>query len=684
MILRGTIGFAMPKQPPINQALNFQRILEHAPDLYLILNPQFYIVGVSDAYLNATMTKREEIMGRHLFEVFPDNPDDPQATGVSNLMDSLQRALASKKADAMAVQKYDVRRHGSNDFEERYWSPVNTPVLNDVGEVIYLLHRAEDVTDYVRERQETEELRTHAGKMEAEVLRRAQDIQEANKLLRYTNEDLAGLLNARQKVETIKNEFISVVSHELRTPLTSIHGALGLVLGGAVGEYSEKIKKLLTVADNNCLRLIRLVNDILDIEKIEAGKMIFDLQPVDLNKLLDETIKSNQMFAEKFDIKLGFYPVTETIFVNVDAGRLTQVVTNLISNAAKFSKASGCVSVMMEVHDKKIRVSIADEGQGIPEEFRSKIFEKFSQADSSSTRKEGGTGLGLAISKAIIEKLGGEMNFVSQMGKGSIFYFDLPIIIEAIATTDQVTPPASAGKILICEDDESQANYLNAYLEAAGYDVDICGTAKQARILLKKNHYAALCLDLMLPDQDGISFIKELRQTGESADLSIIIVSAIAKDGKEMLNGDAVEVLDWIDKPVDMQRLLSAFSTIKTLAKKRIPKILHIEDDLSVQQMVATLLSENAEVKTVSTIAETKNILQAHKFDLAILDLMLPDGAGIELLALIAKANIPVIVLANSELDGQYAQFVQGALLKDKTSPQQLLAKIETVLRSHS
>ena len=188
----------MPK--PFPAAPDFQTLFQSVPGLYLVLSPDLTIVAVSDAYLRATMTQREEILGRGIFEVFPDNPDDPAATGVSNLGASLQRVLQSKVSDTMAVQKYDIRKPQSEGgaFEERHWSPVNTPVLGPDREVAYIIHRVEDVTDFIRishqeaqQQKLTEELRTRTGQMETEMFSRAREVHEANKRLERANQELA-------------------------------------------------------------------------------------------------------------------------------------------------------------------------------------------------------------------------------------------------------------------------------------------------------------------------------------------------------------------------------------------------------------------------------------------------------------------------------------------------------------
>jgi signal transduction histidine kinase/CHASE3 domain sensor protein len=234
-------------------------------------------------------------------------------------------------------------------------------------------------------------------------------------------------ISERMKVDQLKNEFVSIVSHELRTPLTSIRGSLGLLVGGAVGNFDDKTKKMLNIAYSNSERLIRLINDILDIEKIEIGKVDFQLAPVDLQNIIDEAIVSIQPYCEKFNVTIKLKRISNVVMVYADYGRLMQVLTNLISNAIKFSLPGGEVSISILPDFKNVRVSVTDQGKGIPEDFKSQIFQKFAQADPSSIRKQSGTGLGLSICKAIVEKLNGHIGFITEQDKGSTFYFDLPI-----------------------------------------------------------------------------------------------------------------------------------------------------------------------------------------------------------------------------------------------------------------
>jgi signal transduction histidine kinase len=239
-------------------------------------------------------------------------------------------------------------------------------------------------------------------------------------------------LTERKKVEQMKNEFISTVSHELRTPVTSIRGSLGLLAGGVAGELTKQARELVDIATSNSERLILLINDILDIEKIESGKMRFNLGPVRLREVLDTALQANRGYAQRFGVELVLAGEAPDITVTADGDRLLQVLANLLSNAAKFSPAGGKVEVSAARRGDGVRVQVRDHGSGIPADFQDKIFGKFSQADSSDTRRLGGTGLGLSIAKAIVEKHGGTIGFETAPGAGTTFHFDLPLAPPAV------------------------------------------------------------------------------------------------------------------------------------------------------------------------------------------------------------------------------------------------------------
>lgn len=234
-------------------------------------------------------------------------------------------------------------------------------------------------------------------------------------------------ISERAKMERMKNDFISVVSHELRTPLTSIQGALKLIASGTVGTLSDAGTQLVNVADRNCNRLGILINDILDMEKIASGNMQFNIERVRLVPLLDQVLEFNRAYGENYFVTFKRIPGPDC-WVDIDIDRFFQVMANLLSNAAKFSLPQGKVDISATVDERSVLIGVRDYGRGIPNEFRDKVFHKFTQADSTATRKKGGTGLGLAISKSIVEQLGGIIGFESEVDQGTLFYIVLPSV----------------------------------------------------------------------------------------------------------------------------------------------------------------------------------------------------------------------------------------------------------------
>jgi signal transduction histidine kinase len=242
-----------------------------------------------------------------------------------------------------------------------------------------------------------------------------------------------------KRLDRMKSEFVSTVSHELRTPLTSIRDSLEVLASGVAGSLPDKARSFIEIAQNNCERLIRLINDILDIEKIESGQMSFALRPLDLMELIDQTVKADEGFAAQHNVRLQLVAAQPGAKVHADPDRLAQVMTNLISNACKFSPPGTTVDIAVTREGARLKVAVTDYGLGISDEFLARIFQRFSRADSSDARQKGDTGLGLSISKAIVERLGGEIGFTTEKGKGTTFYFFLPECSEPAATASDAS-----------------------------------------------------------------------------------------------------------------------------------------------------------------------------------------------------------------------------------------------------
>ncbi len=490
-------------------------------------------------------------------------------------------------------------------------------------------------------------------------------------------------ITEQKRVEKLKNEFISTVSHELRTPLTSIRGSLGLIAGGVAGALPAKAKSMVDIAKKNCERLVRLVSDILDIEKIESGKMVFDVKTVDFGPLLEQAVEASRGFAQSLGIGLELENSHPGIRVQVDADRLTQVVTNLLSNACKFSPKSGTVRVRVGLRGDVLRVSVEDRGPGIPDEFRSRIFQKFAQADGSDRRAKQGTGLGLSICKAIVERMGGRIGFESTPGQGSTFYFELAALVPSQVAAAPRLPGRSA--VLVCEDDPDIAAILKGILESEGHVVDVANCAGQAKEFLKQNTYVGMTLDLALPDQDGISLVRELRDNPSTRNMPVVVVSAYMEEGRKSINGDVFGILDWIEKPIDERRLRKALAQAADLFGGRKPRILHVEDDQDISEVVEVALSARAEVVRSDTLADARRKIRSEKFDLLILDIGLPDGSGLELLPVLRgtpHASTPVVVFSAQEVSPKTAQHLQASLIKSKTSNEELLNTISAILEN--
>jgi len=483
-----------------------------------------------------------------------------------------------------------------------------------------------------------------------------------------------------KRIDRMKTEFVSTVSHELRTPLTSIRGSLGLLAGGVSGALPEPARKLVDIARNNCERLIRLINDILDTEKIESGKMRFEMKELQLAPFISDALQANEGFAQQHGVRLRFAAPDEPIHVDADPDRLNQVLANLLSNAIKFSPRGAEVVVALARQDSRARVEIRDHGAGIPAEFRGRIFQKFSQADASDSRQKGGTGLGLNISKAIVERLNGTIGFTSETGAGTTFHFELP------ATRPAPRPPAAIARtrpcVLVCEDDPDIARLLSMFLEKAGFECETARLGAEALGLAKTKPYAAMTVDLRLPDMDGIALIHALRREPRLRDLPIVVVSAHADEGRIQVNSEALSVSDWLAKPIDENRFVAALRDAVDGERRSGPRVLHVEDDPDIQRVAATIAADFASFEFAGTLQEARSRLGARFFDLVLLDLKLPDGSGWDLVPEIRRleARPRLVVFSVDDVSAEQASRADAVLLKSCTSNEKLLQTLRDLL----
>lgn len=474
----------------------------------------------------------------------------------------------------------------------------------------------------------------------------------------------------RKRVERMKTEFVSTVSHELRTPLTSIAGSLGLLSAGAAGSLPERAEKLIRIAHANSERLVRLINDILDIEKIESGKMNFVTKPVPLRPLVEQAIQANFAFAEGYGVRLTLAAdASGDATALADADRLMQVLTNLLSNASKFSPKGSEVVTTIVAGETSHRITIRDQGPGIPKEFNDRIFSKFAQADASDTREKGGTGLGLSIVKQIVEGLGGSVSFDSELGKGTAFHIDLPALF---------TPKkADERQILICQEDMTAAEEIKETLRRAGFSGDVAPSCHDVRKFTAEKTYAAIILDLTLPGDQSISLIRDLRSDPRHASVPILVATS---DGSSEVS-QAIAVVDWLHKPISADKLVKGVQ--KAIPEDDRPRILHVEDDIDILGIVASAFEGRAILESVTDLDEARTALKERYYDLVILDLALPGGSGLELLPVMHRDDgkpIPVVIFSAQDEDPELAKRVEALLTKSRASLDDLVETVETLI----
>lgn len=394
---------------------DYRLLFESAPGPYLILTPDLTIAAVNEAYLTATMTKREEIVGRGLFDVFPDNPDDPAATGVRNLRTSLDRVRERRAPDTMAVQKYDIRRPESagGGFEERYWSPTNVPVFDAQGKLMYIIHHVEDVTEFVRlkrldgERHRlTAELRSRAEKMEAEVYARAQEVAETSRLLEQANAEL--------------ESFSYSVSHDLRAPLRAINGFSLALLEDYGTTLPPDGQALLARVRENTKRMAQLIDDLLVFSRL--GRKPLEMGPVDLASLMQSVVEEQRQADSKRAIEVVVHSLPATLG---DAGLLRQALANLIENAFKFTRRQpkARIEIGSRVEGAETVYYVRDNGAGFDMKYATKLFGVFQRLHGESDFE--GTGVGLALVQRIVHRHGGRVWAQAAVDQGATFYFTL-------------------------------------------------------------------------------------------------------------------------------------------------------------------------------------------------------------------------------------------------------------------
>ncbi|MBZ4334704.1 ATP-binding protein [Corallococcus sp. AS-1-12] len=489
-------------------------------------------------------------------------------------------------------------------------------------------------------------------------------------------------LTERKAVERMKNEFVSTVSHELRTPLTSIRGSLGLLENGIVGELPAQALDMVRIARTNTERLIRLINDILDLEKMESGMLELKLQPQPAQDLVEATLAGVQGMAEAAHVTLRS-DVEGAPQVKGDRDRLIQVLTNLVSNAIKFSPQGASVMVAAGfTADGRVRFSVTDQGSGIPEEKLPRLFGRFQQLDASDTRSKGGTGLGLAISQAIVEQHGGRIEVSSPPGQGATFHFTL----EALRAPAAAPLPRDESRhnVLIVTADAELSALLRGLLSHEGYRAVRAATLAEAMQAVEHAPPDALLVDTRMPDGPVLDWVRRLREHPRTRELPVLALSGRSQPGAKDM-GTAL-VVDWLPTPVEEARLLKTLRY--AMRQPGQARVLVVDDDATTRRVLCAQFERLGALCIEAADGESAVALARDTPpDLIVLDVGLPRLDGFEVVDILRQGKgraTPLIVFTGRELSRtdqrQLTLGITRHLTKARASEEELVASVRELL----
>jgi len=490
-------------------------------------------------------------------------------------------------------------------------------------------------------------------------------------------------LRAHKELDVIKDEFISTVSHELRTPLTSIRGALGLLSAGVMGKVDDKAANLLRIASTNTDRLVRLINDILDLERMESGRAPMQLRPCSLRELLQQSVDTMTSMADAAHVALEIAPDPEgtPVVFEADPDRILQVLTNLLSNAIKFSPENSTVRLQTLWDADSLTLRVEDAGRGVPADRLESIFDRFHQVEAGDARQKGGTGLGLAICRSIVAQHGGKIwaernDANGSANEGTTFVLKFPRSSEAERLATTPLPPPAQGAVLVVDDDPSIRVVIAEHLRRHGYTVLETASGEQAIDIASNVPIDAILLDLYMPGLSGWETIERLKRKPHTANIPVVVLSVLSPAAR---NSDGPPLIanaqGWVQKPFNENLLLAELGRV--LHPGSGPgRILLVEDDDDLATIILESFEasagEHVSVHHVSSMADAQHACEMTPPDILILDLTLPDGSGFALVEWLrqqpALRKLPLVVYSGRDVTAEEKEQL-------RLGPTQFLAK---------
>jgi diguanylate cyclase (GGDEF)-like protein/PAS domain S-box-containing protein len=602
---------------------DFHVLLEATPHPYLILWPdeQFTIVAVNDRYLRVTGTKREDILGRGLFDVFPDNPADVSASGAGDLHASLQRVVHEGVEDVMGIQKYDIPPYGRDAKEDggfvpRYWTPVNIPVFDRERRIRFIIHHVEDVTEYLRAREQflqepsrsQETVHTSADRMEAKILRSAAELKATNRKLKAAKKqleqqkaELTRLTERLRELDRSRTEFIAHISHEFRTPLTVLLLPLEQLLNKAETINPAQLKTLIERAYRNALRLYRLVDTLLDFSRLEEHRAQPQYELTDLGRYTMELASNFRAISERAGVEFKVHCPPSPKPIPIDRRMWERIVLNLLSNAFKFTRA-GAVEIRSTTVDGTAELVVSDTGIGIPESDLPHLFERFYRSHRPTGPSHEGSGIGLALVNEMVRLHHGTIHVESRFGEGTRFTVRIPLAVapgvqeapsirghsllgraaaedvarwlpETEARVPQLQHRSgdigiSHWHVLVADDDADMRAYLQRLLQDAGFEVEAVGDGLSALAACRNDLPDLALIDVMLPGMDGVALLQRIRMEPEIANLPVILLTGQTGE-RALAQGLGAVPDDYVVKPFHAQELVGRIESAIRLAQFR-------------------------------------------------------------------------------------------------------------------